>query len=116
MGPGIYGGVVRRDAAGEVVTGEQYQGHNPRPGPVYAGGGYTPVNSALRDLARLGELLDQWPDLVNDVSTGQKTIGALIKQNSLKCAKVSFYHQPLVLLNYLPRRSPAAAHGRHEPR
>lgn len=78
VGPGIYGGVVRRDAAGEVVTGEQYQGHNPRPGPVYAGGGYTPVNSALRDLARLGELLDQWPDLVNDVSTGQKTIGALI--------------------------------------
>lgn len=25
----------------------QYQNHNPRPGPVYAGGGYTPINEAL---------------------------------------------------------------------
>ena len=26
--------------------GRQYQNHNPRPGPVYAGGGYTPINEA----------------------------------------------------------------------
>lgn len=70
VGPGIYGGVVKRDAEGELVIGEQYQGHNPKPGPVYAGGGYTPVNQALREDTRLAQLLDTWPDLVNDISTG----------------------------------------------
>ena len=29
----------------QVVIGKQYQNHNSRPGPVYAGGGYTPVNN-----------------------------------------------------------------------
>lgn len=88
MGPGIYGGVVRRDAEGEIVIGDQYQGndqsmildfksylnqgHNPKPGPVYAGGGYTPVNQALKEDTRLAQLLDTWPDLVNDISTGQE--------------------------------------------
>ena len=28
VGPGIYGGVVRRDAEGELVIGEQYQGNH----------------------------------------------------------------------------------------
>lgn len=32
VGPGIYGGNVVRDAKGEIVIGEQYQNHNPRPG------------------------------------------------------------------------------------
>ena len=70
VGPGIYGGVVERDSAGEIVIGGQYQNHNPKPGPVYAGGGYTPVNSALKDADRLDSLLEKYPDLVNDVSTG----------------------------------------------
>jgi hypothetical protein len=35
------GRVVRDAETGEVVIGRQYQDHNPRPGPVYAGGGYT---------------------------------------------------------------------------
>ena len=48
------------------------QGHNPKPGPVYAGGGYTPVNQALKEDTRLAQLLDTWPDLVNDISTGQE--------------------------------------------
>merc|ERR1712146_55911 len=47
VGPGIYGGIVKRDAHGTVVIGRQYQNHNPRPGPVYAGGGYTPTCRAL---------------------------------------------------------------------
>lgn len=34
VGPGIYGGNVVRDSKGEVVIGEQYQNHNPRPGKV----------------------------------------------------------------------------------
>ena len=48
VGAGIYGGVVKRDKAGKIVIGRQYQNHNPRPGPVYAGGGYTPSTKALK--------------------------------------------------------------------
>jgi ankyrin repeat protein len=83
VGAGIYGGVVkRRPEDGSVVIGKQYQGHNPRPGPVYAGGGYTPVSDAIATFNRevsggvptpettLAKLLDAHPDLVNDVSTG----------------------------------------------
>lgn len=74
VGPGIYGGIVQRDANGQIVIGRQYQNHNPRPGPVYAGGGYTPVNEALRrGEAALKPLLDKYPDLANDVSTGGAT-------------------------------------------
>lgn len=72
VGPGIYGGIVKRDpATGEVIVGRQYQNHNPRPGPVYAGGGYTPMSNALRKgEAALRPLLDKYPELVNDTSTG----------------------------------------------
>jgi len=70
VGPGIYGGIVQRDATGEVVVGRQYQNHNPRPGPVYAGGGYTPISKALGDNKRVEALLLKYPDLVNDISTG----------------------------------------------
>jgi len=70
VGAGIYGGIVKRGADGQVVVGKQYQNHNPRPGPVYAGGGYTPVTKALKDITELKALLDRFPDLVNDVSTG----------------------------------------------
>ena len=95
VGPGIYGGRVKRDENGEIVIGKQYQvteiikvqtlkiqlsflkGHNSKPGPVYAGGGYTPMSNALR----LGEkaiapLLDKFPDLVNEISTGGKNLNA----------------------------------------
>ena len=36
VGPGIYGGIVKRDDNGQVVVGAQYQNHNPNPGPVCA--------------------------------------------------------------------------------
>ena len=70
VGPGIYGGSVKRDALGQVVVGRQYQNHNPRPGPVYSGGGYTPTCQKLGDAAALRAWLTKYPDLVNDVSTG----------------------------------------------
>jgi hypothetical protein len=72
VGPGIYGGIVKRDPdTGEIVIGRQYQNHNKRPGPVYAGGGYTPMSNALRKgEPALKLLLDKYPELVNDVSTG----------------------------------------------
>jgi len=70
VGAGIYGGIVKRDALGKVVIGQQYQNHNPRPGPVYAGGGYTPIVKALKDENILIKLLEKYPDLVNDITTG----------------------------------------------
>lgn len=74
VGPGIYGGRVQRDDAGNVVVGRQYQNHNPTPGPVYAGGGYTPTTQAVQSGEHaLKELFDQFPDLVNEVSTGGAT-------------------------------------------
>jgi ankyrin repeat protein len=88
VGAGIYGGRVKRDASnGAVIIGAQYQNHNKRPGPVYAGGGYTPVSAAIASFAKelrsgeadsedtttLGKLLHAFPDLVNDVSTGGAT-------------------------------------------
>jgi hypothetical protein len=82
VGAGIYSGTVQRAADGSVVIGRQYQGHNPRPGPVYSGGGYTPVSEAISRFhaelrsgaaeadTTLAKLLDAHPDLVNDVATG----------------------------------------------
>ena len=72
--PGIYGGRVKRDEHGEVIIGDQYQGHNPNPGPVYAGGGYTPIVNALREgKEAVKVILDKYPELVNDISTGGAT-------------------------------------------
>ena len=71
VGAGIYGGIVKRDQNGEVVIGEQYQNHNPRPGPVYAGGGYAPSAKALKNIkGSLIPLLNKFPDLANDITTG----------------------------------------------
>jgi hypothetical protein len=86
VGAGIYSGTVkRREGDGSILIGAQYQGHNPKPGPVYSGGGYTPISRAIaefhgevkRGLAEgattLARLLDKHPDLVNDVATGGAT-------------------------------------------
>lgn len=73
VGPGIYGGIVERDGRGNVVIGAQYQGHNPNPGPVYAGGGYTPTIKLLCDLEQLRSWLQKYPDLVNEITTGGAT-------------------------------------------
>jgi len=70
VGPGIYGGIVTRDDDGNVVIGFQYQNHNPRPGPVYAGGGYSPSTLMLDDTMKMATLLEKYPDLVNDITTG----------------------------------------------
>lgn len=74
VGAGIYGGRVKRDDEGKVIIGAQYQNHNSEPGPIYAGGGYTPMVNALRlGEAEVGKLLDKYPDLVNEISTGGAT-------------------------------------------
>jgi hypothetical protein len=74
VGPGIYGGSVKRDADGQIVIGRQYQNHNPRPGPVYDGGGYSEMTNALhhgRDA--VVAMLDRSPELVREISTGGAT-------------------------------------------
>eukprot|EP00596_Hydrurales_sp_CCMP1899_P006007 CAMPEP_0119034068 /NCGR_PEP_ID=MMETSP1177-20130426/1116_1 /TAXON_ID=2985 /ORGANISM="Ochromonas sp, Strain CCMP1899" /LENGTH=210 /DNA_ID=CAMNT_0006991277 /DNA_START=195 /DNA_END=827 /DNA_ORIENTATION=+ len=71
VGAGIYGGRVQRDENGEIVIGKQFQNHNSSPGPVYAGGGYTPMINALKlGEVEVGKLLDKYPDLVNEMTTG----------------------------------------------
>ena len=98
VGAGIYGGIVKRHPhTGEIVIGRQYQNHNPRPGPQYAGGGYAPSALVLDDAdARLIPLLTKYPDLANDVTTGgaqplhmcgmsrskQHAVGALVERGA----------------------------------
>merc|ERR1711871_702083 len=75
VGAGIYGGNVVRDDDGNVVIGKQYQNHNPVPGPVYAGTGYTAMSKAIHtgSVEVVEALLDEHPELVNDISTGGAT-------------------------------------------
>lgn len=72
VGPGIFGGRVERHPNGSVVIGRQLDDYNPLPGPVYAGGGYTELNAAIRagDLERVAAMLGAAPELANEVSTG----------------------------------------------
>ena len=70
VGAGIYSGRVKRDASGAVVYGPQYAGHNPRPGPVYAGGGYTEMAQAIqRGPDAVAALLARGAD-ANEEATG----------------------------------------------
>lgn len=65
---------MKRDENGKILLGEQYQNHNPRPGPLYAGGGYTPIVQALKlGEKALIELLDACPEAVNEIMTGGAT-------------------------------------------
>lgn len=71
VGPGIYGGSVQRDDQGNVVIGQQYQNHNPRPGPVYDGNGYSLMSRAIQmGPEKVKEILADYPHLKEEVSTG----------------------------------------------
>mmetsp|Transcript_49257 Transcript_49257/g.148264 ORF Transcript_49257/g.148264 Transcript_49257/m.148264 type:complete len:245 (+) Transcript_49257:147-881(+) len=75
VGPGIYGGSVKRNPeTGKVVIGEQYQNHNNKPGPVYDGTGYSLMSKAIQaGPEKVKEILADFPDLVNEISTGGAT-------------------------------------------
>ena len=75
VGPGIYGGIVKRDENGNVMIGEQYQNHNPNPGPIYAFGGYTSTIKKLQssDVNDIAAWFQKYPDLVNEITTGGAT-------------------------------------------
>jgi hypothetical protein len=71
VGPGIYGGSVKRDEQGNVVIGEQYQNHNHVPGPVYDGTGYSLMSRAIQmGSDKVKEILKDYPELKEEVSTG----------------------------------------------
>ena len=74
VGAGIYGGMVERNADGSIVIGQQYEEHNPIPGPVYAGGGYTRMSDAIRTGPdAVAALLAESPELATEISTGAAT-------------------------------------------
>lgn len=75
VGPGIYGGSVKRDPeTGEILIGEQYQNHNNKPGPVYDGAGYSLMSKAVQvGPEKVKEILNDFPDLVHEISTGGAT-------------------------------------------
>lgn len=65
---------MKRDKNGAILYGAQYQGHNPRPGPVYAGTGYSRMSVAIQAGPDAVEaLLAQDPSLAHDISTGGAT-------------------------------------------
>jgi len=75
VGPGIYGGNVVRNHKGQVEYGQQYENHNPLPGPIYAGTGYTEMTKAIQtgNPALVKALLTKRPELVHEVATGGAT-------------------------------------------
>jgi hypothetical protein len=74
VGPGIYSGSVKRDPEGRVITGKQYQNHNPNPGPVYDGQGYSLMAKAIQSGPdTVSKILTDFPDLVGEISTGGAT-------------------------------------------
>lgn len=71
VGPGIYGGSVKRDSSGNIMIGEQYQNHNHRPGPVYDGTGYSLMSRAIHfGPGKVRDILKDHPELREEVSTG----------------------------------------------
>jgi len=72
VGPGIYGGSVKRDkTTGEIVIGQQYQNHNHRPGPVYDETGYSFMSRAIHaGPSTVQKILQDFPDLKEEISTG----------------------------------------------
>ncbi|CAJ1959659.1 unnamed protein product [Cylindrotheca closterium] len=71
VGAGIYSGSVKRDESGNVLIGKQYQNHNPRPGPIYDGTGYSLMSKAIQmGPTKVQEILKDYPELKEEISTG----------------------------------------------
>ena len=74
VGPAIYGGNVKRHKNGTLIIGKQEEEHSPVQGPVYAGGGYSIMNTAvLAGPESVQALLRTIPEAVNEISTGCAT-------------------------------------------
>lgn len=74
VGPGIYGGSVKRDENGDVIIGKQYQNHNRAPGPVYDDKGYSLMSRAIHaGPSKVSQLISTYPQLAHEISTGGAT-------------------------------------------
>ena len=75
VGPSIYGGSVKRDENGLILRSSQYEENDHhRPGPLYDGNGYSLMSRAIHvGPDKVTELLNDYPQLVEEVSTGGAT-------------------------------------------
>ena len=75
VGAGIYSGNVKKDDKGNIVWGKQYQNHNPNPGPIYDGTGYTKMAKAIHtgNPNIVEALLKEDKSIANEISTGGAT-------------------------------------------
>jgi hypothetical protein len=74
VGAGIYSGQVIRDDNGNLIIGKQYMNHNPTPGPVYNGKGFTEMSKAIHNGPdSVKQLIESNPALVKDIATGGAT-------------------------------------------
>merc|ERR1711893_188713 len=73
VGAGIYSGNIKVDDYGNpLIAAPQYQGHNPLPGPVYDGTGYTKLSRAIQsgDLDTIKSMCKADPNAANQLTTG----------------------------------------------
>lgn len=117
VGPGIYSGNIVRDRSGNPVMGKQYRNHNPTPGPVYAGTGYTEMAKAIhKGPEEVKELLRCGAD-PNEVMTG----GSFLSFNSMNSKPYSFFKcrcNAFAYMRYEPsgtiiNRAPDSGRGPH---
>ena len=75
VGPSIYGGSVQYDTDGSIIYSTQFQENDHhRPGPLYDGNGYSLMSRAIHvGPEKVKELLHDYPQLINEVSTGGAT-------------------------------------------
>ena len=62
---------MKRNEKGEILIGQQYQNHNPRPGPIYSGDGYSLMSRAVHaGPEKVKEILRDYPQFKEEISTG----------------------------------------------
>ena len=125
VGPGIYGGRVDRDDAGEVVIGQQFEEYNPIPGPVYAGGGYTEVGRGAGTQLqgafemRSGSRRRRGRDVDIPRATGRRPL-TIERKSSRPYGHVAAAASPRLVSTEYPRRGRGVAatrlHGISTPR
>lgn len=108
VGAGIYSGKVLRSEHGKIVHGRQYQNHNPNPGPVYSGEGYTDMANAIhKGPDAVLALLSKSPELANEISTGGLHTCGMSRSGQLLLSPLPVMAPSLMNSEYhLAQRSP----------
>ena len=84
--------VSRRHHFPQVVWGKQYANHNPNPGPVYDGRGYSTMSQAIHtgDADVVKGLLKRDASLAHELSTGKTECVAALLFGSLSSGTRTF--------------------------